>query len=270
MYLAWYNALLRFIDPLDAVAAACTWVPPAGEGVCATCHAAATPGREHCFTCFRTAAQVSAPVADVVPISLYRTGDDLWYALRHYKDSKDAAERRRLRRGLARLLSRFLALHVACVAPGAAASWHITAVPPTRRRACLLCRRRPVERLIRRTWWLRRRYVRTLRTLQAPAHRQASDEAFAVIADVRGLDLVLVDDTYTTGASVQSAAAALRLAGATVLAVVVIGRVVNPAANPAETRLWAAARRRPFRLKECCRDARHALDFAAFPLPWSP
>jgi predicted amidophosphoribosyltransferase len=268
--MTWHEALHRLIDPLDSVAAACTWVPPAGEGVCVTCHASAPTGRERCFSCFRTMAQVSAPVPAVVPISLYRTGDDLWHALRHYKDGRNATERRRLRRDLARLLSRFLRHHLACVAPGAPATWLITCVPPTRRRSFLPFQPRPVESLIRRSWWLRRRYRRTLSNRDAPEHRQSSDAAFAVTREVRGLELILVDDTYTTGASVQSAASALQLAGATVLAVVVIGRVVNPEANPAEARLWAAARRQPFRLQECCRDARLAPDLAAFPLPWSP
>jgi len=244
----WRNELRRLVDPLDAPLAACTWVPPAADGVCETCHAAAGAGRRRCFSCFRTAAQVSAPVAGVVPISLYRTGDDLWYALRHYKDGWTGAERRRLRRDLSRLLSRFLHRHLACVAPGAPASWRITAVPPTRRRA----RRHPVESLIRRPRWLRWRYVRTLRTVQAPGHRHASDRAFRVSRDVSGLEVILVDDTYTTGASVQSAASALRLAGATVLGVVVIGRVVNPEANAEEARLWSDARRRRFGMEQCC------------------
>jgi len=245
--MVWQEALNRLLDPLDSALAACTWVPPAGDGVCETCHAAAPAGRRRCFSCFRTTAQVSSPAAAVVPISLYRTGDDLWHALRHYKDGR-ASERGRLRRDLSRLLSRFLRRHLACVAPGAPPTWRITAVPPTRRRA----RRRPVEGLIRRSRWLRRRYVRTLRTVRAPGHRQASDRAFQVIADVAGMELILVDDTYTTGASVQSATSALRLAGATVVGVVVIGRVVNPDVHPGEARLWAEARRRKFRMDQCC------------------
>ncbi|TMK48013.1 MAG: hypothetical protein E6G66_10625 [Actinobacteria bacterium] len=75
-----------------------------------------------------------------------------------------------------------------------------------------------------------------------------------MIRDVGGLDLVVVDDTFTTGASVQSAVSALRLAGARVIAVVVIGRVVNPDANPEEAALWEAARKTPWRFNKCCRE----------------
>lgn len=243
----WFWGLVR---PLDTTLAACTWVPPGGEGVCEICHAAARPGRRRCLTCVRTTGQVEFPVDNVVPISLYRSGDDLWYLLRRYKDGWDPWARRRLRRRLAWLLCEFLRAHLECIAPGAGDAWQITAVPPTRRRA----QSRPVEGIIRTTAWLRRRHVRTLRTVRAPRHNAASDEAFRVVRDVRGRELILVDDTFTTGASVQSAASALQRDGARVLAVVVLGRVVNPEADRYEARLWSAARSAPYRLDRCSRE----------------
>jgi predicted amidophosphoribosyltransferase len=191
---------------------------------------------------------VTLPAGTVVPIALYRTGDHLWHALRRYKDGRDAALRRRLGRELGRLLCGFLRLHLTCIAPGASSAWRITVVPPTRRRR----QRHPLERVVRRSRWLRRRYVRTLRTAAPPGHNAASDTAFTVVGAVAGLELVVVDDTFTTGASVQSAVSALRLAGAEVIAVVVIGRVVNPDASPEEAALWATARRTGWRLNRCC------------------
>lgn len=232
----------------DPTLAACTWVPPAGEGVCALCHASARPGKRVCYSCFRTSAQVTMPAERVVPISLYRTGDDLWHALRRYKDGRDAGLRRRLRGDLARLLAGFLRAHLGCVAPAAGPEWRVTVVPPTRRRF----RRHALERVVRRSPWLRRRYLRTLATVRAPTHGAASDGAFRVVRPVAGLQLLVVDDTFTTGASVHSAVSALRRAGATVAGVVVIGRVVNPDANPAEGALWGAASRTPWRLNRCC------------------
>jgi predicted amidophosphoribosyltransferase len=234
----------------DSTFAACTSVPPAGDGVCDVCHAATRQGKRRCFACFRTSAQVTMPTERVVPISLYRTGDNLWHALRRYKDGRDAALRRRLGRRLGRLLSGFLRRHLACIAPGLAPDWRITVVPPTRRRS----QRHPLEKVVRRSRWLRRRYTRTLRTAARPGHNAASDTAFRVVRNVGGLELVVVDDTFTTGASVQSAVSALRLAGARVVAVVVIGRVVNPDANPEEADLWEAARKTPWRLNRCCRE----------------
>jgi orotate phosphoribosyltransferase len=44
-----------------------------------------------------------------------------------------------------------------------------------------------------------------------------------------GADVLVVDDTWVSGGSAQSTAAALKLAGARRVAVVVLGRHVNPA-----------------------------------------
>jgi adenine/guanine phosphoribosyltransferase-like PRPP-binding protein len=56
--------------------------------------------------------------------------------------------------------------------------------------------------------------------------------------DVAGSRLVLVDDTWTTGARAQSAASALAAGGAEVEAVVVLGRVVTPVAGAPTGGWW--------------------------------
>jgi hypothetical protein len=53
-------------------------------------------------------------------------------------------------------------------------------------------------------------------------------------------DVLVVDDTWVSGGSAQSAAAALKLAGAHRVAVVVLGRHVNPA-DPRSAAFLAAA-----------------------------
>jgi hypothetical protein len=53
------------------------------------------------------------------------------------------------------------------------------------------------------------------------------DGGVVLLAD--GADVVVVDDTWVSGGSAQSVAAALKLAGARRVAVVVLGRHVNPA-----------------------------------------
>ena len=59
---------------------------------------------------------------------------------------------------------------------------------------------------------------------------------------VRALDgepVLLIDDTWTTGANAQSAAAALRAAGAGPLAAVVVGRHVSRGWNENDSQLRA-------------------------------
>jgi phosphoribosylpyrophosphate synthetase len=61
---------------------------------------------------------------------------------------------------------------------------------------------------------------------------------------VGGADILVVDDTWVSGGSAQSTAAALKLAGARRVAVVVLGRHVNPA-DPRSAAVIAAARNSP-------------------------
>ncbi len=77
----------------------------------------------------------------------------------------------------------------------------------------------------------------------------ASDEGYRVTQSVCGKSILLIDDTFTTGARLQSAASALQLAGADVVAAVVIGRVINPEFSGA---LWERVSKMPFSFETCC------------------
>jgi hypothetical protein len=59
--------------------------------------------------------------------------------------------------------------------------------------------------------------------------RFVSTEWLSARGDVAGRDVLLLDDTWVSGASAQSAAATLKLAGAARVAVVVLGRHFDPA-----------------------------------------
>jgi phosphoribosylpyrophosphate synthetase len=93
-------------------------------------------------------------------------------------------------------------------------------------------------------------------TLQVD-HRRADDLGFVVSADIGGARSLLIDDTLTTGARLQSAASALQLAGGRVVAAVVVGRVIRPEWSTESAALWRAARSRRFSFDTCCleRDA---------------
>jgi predicted phosphoribosyltransferase len=60
-----------------------------------------------------------------------------------------------------------------------------------------------------------------------------------VASDVAGKAVLIVDDTWVSGGSAQSAAVAVKRAGATRAAIVVLGRHVDPA-HPRSAALMAA------------------------------
>jgi predicted amidophosphoribosyltransferase len=149
--------------------------------------------------------------------------------LRTYKrHTGEAARRHRVE--LAAVLWRFLAEHERCLAQAITsrdAFDVVTTVPssdPERDE------KHPLHAIVREMVGpTRGRYRRLLTpSTSETAPREFSTKKFIVTQ--QGLSrssILLIDDTWTTGASAQSAAAALKRAGAPFVATVVIGRHVN-------------------------------------------
>jgi phosphoribosylpyrophosphate synthetase len=169
--------------------------------------------------------------------------------LRGYKDDWSAPARRQLRAQTAALFGRFIADHGNCVREAAGSDWDaITVVPSSRGRSG----QHPLEQALELLEW-NQRIVTTLGPGPAPIdHNNAADDGYEVIRQVRSTRLPLVDDTLTSGARLQSAASALQLEGAEVVAAVVIGRFVNPEFNEPTAQLWARLSARQFDFTTCC------------------
>jgi hypothetical protein len=228
-----------------------TTVPTSAPGVCTVCRSGPGPGYAVCFSCQEVIRQVSYPVMTVVPISLYTLNSQLWHVLRHYKDGSGRSAEL-LATQVAAILARFTARHLRCVATvlgGDPAL--VTSVPSTRPQP--RPGRHPLQTAIMRVSRLAPLYQPLL--VRGPAyvdHNQADDQAFTVPRRLAGERVLLLDDTLTTGARLHSAASALRLNGASAVAAVVVGRVINPEWNENCRRIWDQARETQFTFAQCC------------------
>ncbi|RJL35627.1 hypothetical protein [Bailinhaonella thermotolerans] len=81
-----------------------------------------------------------------------------------------------------------------------------------------------------------------------------AEHAFAVMPGQRldGENVLLVEDLYVGGGRVQSAATALRRAGAASVVALVVARLIATRYNDANTRIWAWAQEEPFTFDHCC------------------
>lgn len=126
------------------------------------------------------------------------------------------------------MLWRYLAAHERCVASAAGVDrFECVATVPSgdRQRVEHHPLPRIVGELVKPT---RDRYERLLvRSDKQVEQRRFDAEKFSPARPLDGQAVLLIDDTWTTGASAQSAAAALKLAGAKTVAAVVIGRHLN-------------------------------------------
>lgn len=226
-------------------------VPAAGPGVCPVCRSGPPPGCRLCHSCALTMSQVSRPVSHVVPVSLYETPSELWRVLRHYKDGP-AAGRGLLTVQVAAIIGRFTARHLPCLASllGGRPDF-VTSVPSTR--GSQRADRHPLQAAIMAVTALSRIH----RPLLAPGpgtagHNQAGDDTFRVTRPLAGERVLLVDDTFTTGARLQSAASALQLAGAAQVAALTVGRVIWPGRNENCRRIWEESSAMRFSFTDCC------------------
>jgi hypothetical protein len=199
---------------------------------------------------------VTHPVELVVPISLVRTDEEaqLYSVLRDYK-SGYVPERVRDGHALqiAALLQRFLGEHDACIERDAGLGFNtITVVPSKRGRPGP----HPLEQVFARSLFLDSLHRPLLDPGPGEIGRATpADDGFVARTEARDRRVLLIDDTMTSGAKLQSAASALALGGAEVVAAVVVGRVIDlrdPDRFPEKTQLWKDQRRLSFDFDTCC------------------
>lgn len=197
--------------------------PPQAPVTCAVCRGPAGQGFTRCYQCARHGVLGPDLLADaVVPISYAVKGTafaaDLW----RYKAwrAPGAAARTSL---LALLLS-FLHDHGACV-------WRHAGMPPPGRLAVVPtgCGRPGPHPLLELSAPYLRLPVTRLAIRPGEQGRDPSPAMFTAERAGPGASVLLLDDTWVSGASAQSAAAALKRAGARRVAVVVLGRHIDPA-----------------------------------------
>jgi hypothetical protein len=163
----------------------------------------------------------------------------LYTVLMGYKEAPVAEARARFAAIVRSLTVSFLRAHADCLAALAGGWPHfVLPVPSTVRPGGSPIARVPrlaadVELAVPGARWTGLLF----RTREPVGHMRPSPRAFAVPPSLRcrvdGRRLVLLDDTYVSGARSQSAAAALRRAGASSVVVVALGRVLRPDRVPA-------------------------------------
>lgn len=174
--------------------------------------------------------QVTYPCGRVAVMCVYRAGAPMHTLLRDYKDGS-ARTRAVLGERVAALAGRFLWHTGPRLAPD---GWDaVSVIPSTAGRESP----HPLESALVRSAWLAPQLASGLLEPGPRAglasHRRAGDAVFSVTAGragacpLDGMRILLVDDTWTTGARAQSAASALTAAGAAVAGIAVLGRIVT-------------------------------------------
>ncbi len=156
----------------------------------------------------------------------------LYTVLMGYKESPVPEARRRFTPMVRDLFDAFFAAHAACLARAGPVDL-VLAVPSTARPSGA-----PLAGVAGLSDVVQRRLGAPLRTdvlRRGPgclAHMRPGRDGFAVSPNRRATvwdrHLLVLDDTYVSGARAQSTAAALRLAGAASVQIVVAGRVLRP------------------------------------------
>jgi hypothetical protein len=218
--------------------------PRRGPDVCDLCFNL-TDGHARCYACARGQQWLDA----MAPISYSVAGEQLHHALASYKRLRGGVQRR-LGRELAAVLWRHLAAHERCLARAAGVERFelVTCVPsgdPTRDPE------HPLHHLVANLVApVRERYARLLRPSDAALAPHTFDlHRYTPGRRLSGQSVLLIDDTWTTGANAQSAAAALKRAGSGPVAALVIGRYVTRGWRGNDRRLQAL--QRPFDWSRC-------------------
>lgn len=198
-------------------------IPPRGPAVCVVCRGPARSGFARCYQCGRHALMAPGLLADaVVPVCYAVKGTafaaDLW----RYKSGP--APSPAARTSLLAFLLVFLHDHGGCV-------WRQAGMPGPGRLAVVPtgCGRPGPHPLLELSAPYLRLPPARLAIRPGRQGRDLDPRRFVAGRAAAGADVLLLEDSWVSGASAQSAAVALKRAGARRVAVVVLGRHVDPA-----------------------------------------
>jgi hypothetical protein len=191
---------------------------PRTSACCQVCRGPVGPGFGRCYQCTQHARLGSGLLADlIVPVSYAVRGTPFAETLWRYKAEGARAD------GLLALLLVFLRDHGTCIwrRTGLGGPDRLAVVPSGWGRPGA----HPLQRLV--SPYLRLPLAR-LDMHPGEQGRDLNADRFGA-GPVAGARVLLLDDSWVSGASAQSAAVALKRAGAAKVAVVVLGRHLNPA-----------------------------------------
>ena len=239
-------------------------------GVCQLCRGPARTGHATCWSCRIVLGELGGFEVPVAPLFMFAPGTAAHAVLVGYKAAPSAAGRAWRSEVLASLLATHLAGHLGCLC-GRRSPWTgpvgIVPVPSTVGGRASWGGEHPLVPLSRVA--VRRAAVgiepvscatpeiRVLDVLRAaaapPRHLEARPDGFVVLpsSELKLRRLLVLDDVYTSGSRIMSAAAALSAAGASVAAVMPIGRLLRPDHNGAAAAFFADASRRSWSARRC-------------------
>ena len=217
---------------------------PAGRpGVCGVCRGPARPGYARCYQCGQHDLLGRGLADAVVPVSYAVKGTAFAARLWRYKSWR--APDRAAGAWLLALLLVFLHDHGRCV-------WRHAGMPAPGRLAVVPtgCGRPGPHPLLELIAPYLRLPVTGLIIRPGAQGRDPDVDRYSTERIGQGASVLLLDDSWVSGASAQSAAAALKRAGARQVAVVVLGRHVDPA-HPLGGPFAAGLTPRPYDPGEC-------------------
>jgi hypothetical protein len=218
-------------------------VPGPGPGVCSICRGPAAAGHAVCFSCRLVARRLGLPSAPVVPARLCPLPSPLYTVLLGYKESPVAEARLRFCAIVRALLRAFLLGDGGQLEGAVGGPIDVVALVPSTHRpgpaplALVDGLAGDVAGALPGARWAPALLRRARQPGEWPpvAHMRPDATAFTVPssdrAALRGARVLLLDDTYVSGARAQSAAAALQRAGART-AIGPLGRVLRPGRVP--------------------------------------
>lgn len=217
-------------------------MPGDADDVCRVCRTGRKPEYDLCYSCGQTTSQVGYPAEQIVPISYYTKPSPLRERMHDYKAAGDKV-RGPEGRAVAAIIARYLKEHADALADKFGGWDAVVAVPSSRPSV------RPALQIA-----IEHHFADVVGPFEncltkgagTTGRNRASECAFEADGNLKGRSLLLIDDTFTTGASLQSAHHALVAAGAEVPVPVVVTRKINPSEKWGTQAVWERQSREPF------------------------